>query len=64
MTIEAFAKQCKCGAFINYDGVGYLATETEESDITVYPSEATCLDKQVMKLLGLGQLTHVVWYNK
>ena len=39
MALEEFIADCECGMFIDYDGHGYFATETEESNIQVVPSD-------------------------
>lgn len=58
MTMEEFAKWCKTGpVFTDYDGFGYYATDKEESDIKVYPSDITSGNYR-------KDFTHVVWYNK
>jgi hypothetical protein len=47
----------KCGAFIDYDGFGYYATETQETNVRVIPSD-----------VANGKIdttwTHIVWYNR
>ncbi len=56
MTIEEFKEYVDGGMFIDEDGSGNYATETEVSDIDVYPSDVE---------YGLRRdFTHVVWYNK
>lgn len=59
MTMETFLANVRCGAFIDYDGFGELATATEVSSITVSPSEAKPLDWKPPEWA-----THVVWYNR
>lgn len=57
MTMEHFNANCDCGGFIDYDGYGNLATETNCSDIEIYPS--------IRKTMNIPKwATHVVWYNK
>lgn len=58
ITLKEFISACKCGGFINYDGFGYYATETEQSDIEIYPSDIT-KNKNYRK-----DFTHVKWYNR
>ena len=41
MTMEHFIDCCKDGGFIDYDGFGYYATETQQSNRTVQPSDVT-----------------------
>lgn len=57
MTLEEFVSYCKSGMFIDYDGSGNYATESQESNIDIHPSD-----------VALGKIrkdfTHVVWYNK
>jgi hypothetical protein len=56
MTVEQFVEHVKTGWLTNYDGFGYYASATQESNIQVVPSDvAFGLDKR---------FTHVVWYNK
>lgn len=54
--IAEWRKECNEGNFIDYDGFGYLGTETKESDVRIYPSE-----KAMISLYP--QYTHVWWYN-
>jgi hypothetical protein len=60
MTMDEFIKCVETGGFIDYDGHGHYATETEmlsEPSIDVLPSmvkEGT-IDKR---------WTHIVWFNK
>lgn len=56
MTISEFLAGVSSGLFTDYDGYGHLATETEESDVIIYPSIVSSIDYTVF--------THVVWYNK
>ena len=60
MTMGEFIEHCRDGGFINYDGFGNYATDTEvldEPSIDVKPS---------MVLDGTIDLTwsHIVWYNR
>ncbi len=57
MSIENFRGAVKAGMFRNYDGFGKLATETEESDIEIYPSMFLSMEVP-------DWATHVMWYNK
>jgi len=57
MTLKEFIESCKDGMFIDYDGVGHYATETEMTDIEVYPSDITNGDIQY-------EWTHVCWFNR
>lgn len=57
MTIESFIENCEGGGFIDYDGSGNYATTTEESNITIYPSDIISGDYR-------KDFTHVMWYNK
>lgn len=55
--VHKFWKICECGGFIDSDGEGYYATETQESDIPAIPSE----------IVGENFRTdfpYVIWYNK
>lgn len=56
MTLESFTDCVECGGFNDDDGTGYYATETQITDIVVYPSDITKgFDKK---------WSHVVWFNK
>lgn len=55
--IEDFIDMARWGGFIDYDGHGYLATETLVSNVLVFPSE--------MKIIQPPKwATHIVWYNR
>ena len=57
-TISEFIDSCKCGALIDYDGFGHLATADKESTINITPSDR-------MKTLTLNPwATHVMWFNR
>jgi len=56
MTLDKFIECCTSGGFIDYDGWGYYATDTMETDIGVIPSDI--LAGKVNR-----DYTHVVWYN-
>lgn len=57
MTIEKFTNLCKCGALINYDGIGYYAFKDKESELSAEPKafKAGYIRKE---------FTHVCWYNR
>jgi len=57
MTLEEFKECCRGGGFIDYDGFGYYSTETEESDITIKPSDITSGNYR-------KDFTHINWYNR
>jgi len=57
MTLDCFKAAVKAGAYIDYDGYGYYATETEQSDIALLPSQ---IGKQVAPAFA----THIAWYNR
>lgn len=54
MTIQAFIDAVSMGAFNDDDGHGECATETQVSNVRIYPS---ALDRP-------SWTTHVCWYNK
>jgi hypothetical protein len=56
-TIEYFKECCDCGGFIDSDGFGVYATETQVSSIDVNPSD-------IETGLYRKDFTHVVWFNK
>lgn len=57
MPLQEWMDACECGAFIDYDGDGELATETQVSNIIIQPS-----DRKAMEIPEWA--THVAWYNK
>lgn len=59
MTLKEFVNYCTSGGFIDYDGNGYYANATHESNIPAIPSMITS-----KMILNNPLLTHVVWYNK
>lgn len=59
MPLDEFAALCNMGAFIDYDGTGYYATETEESNVLAKPSYV-CDPNTTHPEWA----THVAWYNK
>ena len=58
MTLQEYIDCVACGGFIDYDGFGELATETQISNIKTYPSD---LDDEVQ---WPEWCTHIMWYNK
>jgi hypothetical protein len=58
MPINEFIECVKTGGFIDYDGHGRLATQTEESDVLIYPSDINPDWK------APEWATHVMWFNK
>jgi hypothetical protein len=57
MTVEDFLGAVESGIFIDYDGYGFYATETEYSGIMARPSQ--------VKAEGLRSgWTHVLWFNR
>jgi len=57
MTMEDFEANCAAGGFINYDGHGYYASETQQCDIIIMPSEVISRNIRT-------DFTHVKWYNR
>ena len=57
MTINEFKSNCRYGAFMDSDGVGYYATDKEVSNIEASPSA-------FVKGIIREDFTHVCWYNK
>ena len=57
MTLKDFIKNVKSGGFINSDGYGNYATETQCSNIDIYPSD-------IKKDQYRKDFTHIVWYNR
>jgi hypothetical protein len=58
MTLREYIDCVTCGGFIDDDGFGELATETQVSEIEIYPSH---LNEDVQ---WPEWCTHIVWYNK
>ena len=57
MTINEFKSNCRYGAFMDTDGVGYYATDKEVSNIEASPN--------VFRYGVIREdFTHVCWYNK
>jgi hypothetical protein len=59
MKLSKFIEHCKSGTFIDYDGFGYYATETEMTDILIMPSHVTGKRKRVRK-----DYDYVMWFNR
>ena len=59
MTMDQFVQACKSNFFIDYDGNGHYATDTQVSNKSVVPSDVT-----TGMLDGNPRWTHIVWYNK
>lgn len=57
MKLDDWIDACRRGYFVNDDGTGNYATETEMSDETALPLEA---------YLGLANSawSHVIWFNR
>jgi len=55
--IEKFKSMCEYGGFMNSDGYGEYATESQRSDIEIHPSD---FKHKTIRT----DFTHVVWYNK
>lgn len=69
MTVEEFREDCESACFIDYDGHGNLATETEMTNIVIYPSDVTRQPDVLTELAGAKHdpfhgYTHVVWFNR
>ena len=58
MSYDKWILCVKAGGFVDYDGHGYLATETEMSNVQIWPS---LIKKANFNSLGF---THVVWFNR
>lgn len=59
MTLKSWLEAVKEGAFIDYDGHGYLATAKQMSDIKVIPSQ---FRNKTVKTPEWA--THVMWFNR
>ena len=57
MTINEFKSNCRYGAFMATDGVGYYATDKEVSNIEASPN---AFRQGIIR----EDFTHVCWYNK
>ena len=64
--IDDFLNMCRVHALVDYDGSGYLATETETSDISIIPSEVLDLRSQAEPFFVRDevQFTHILWMNR
>lgn len=60
-SIKDFSKYCKCGAFCDDDGHGYLATDSQESNMRIKPSDL--FDPEYVKNIP-EWATHVMWFNR
>jgi hypothetical protein len=58
ITLEEFIGACESGTFIDSDGTGYYATETQMSNIPAYPSDI------IVGGIIYDDYTHVMWFNK
>jgi hypothetical protein len=56
MELEIFTNDCRLGLLNDYDGFGLLATEDEESNIVIKPSDL--FQTNIPKWA-----THIIWYN-
>lgn len=57
ITIKDFIEMCQNGYLMDYDGHGYYATDSLESNILIYPSDVT--NNKIRK-----DFSHVIWFNK
>lgn len=57
MSLEEWLDCASTGCFIDYDGLGHLATGDQESDIRIWPSQAEGYQFP-------SWATHIVWYNR
>lgn len=62
MPIDAWIECVRDGFFIDYDGHGYLATETQMSNVRIYPSDFA--KSWFLEKAGKGEFTHVIWFNR
>jgi len=53
-TFEEFKTHCSQGIFINYDGIGYYATDCEMSNIPVDCSN----------IVHNPKFSYIAWFNK
>lgn len=58
MTIKEWVDCVKCGGFIDYDGDGVYATETQKSNKFIKPSHVKRFPMRDK------EFTHIVWYNR
>jgi hypothetical protein len=66
MTLQEWKIEVEWGGFIDYDGYGYFATKTQESDIQVSPSDYWDGSKKTVNVSWVEPdwATHIVWYNR
>jgi hypothetical protein len=66
LSLQEWKNDCGCGGFIDYDGYGYFATETQQSDIQVYPSDYWDGSRKRVDAAWFEPdwATHIVWYNR
>lgn len=57
MKLNMFISNVMSGGFIDYDGSGRYATETEISDIQIYPSD-------IRNGIYRKDFKYIVWFNK
>lgn len=57
MRMDEFIGYCKDGSFIDSDGSGFYATQTESTDLQINPS-------WVLKGRIRKDFNYVIWYNK
>ena len=69
-TMKEFKEMSKDASLIDYDGHGYYATETAQTDIVIRPShtydsmmECCKIEYEAHKHLT-KHFTHVKWYNR
>lgn len=60
MTLDEFRKAAEIHAYIDYDGYGHLATETEVSNVETWPSKFLKTEEKDLPKWA----THIVWYNR
>ena len=61
MKILEFFECVQGGGFIDYDGIGYWATLTQISNISIRPSVIT---HDHVEFYQPSWATHVVWFNR
>ena len=59
LTIKEWTDMVDIGAFVDYNGYGYLATDFEESNIKILPSQA--IDG---RYTFPEWATNVIWYSR
>ena len=60
MTLDEFQQAVDDGSFIDYDGWGYYATDDQESNVKVHPSDVIGGIPDHRREL----FTHVIWFNR